>query len=61
LQVGAVATTVEVTGTPLLNEVNTTTGYVLDNNAINLIPLGTGSFTQLALLSPGMSADFLNG
>jgi hypothetical protein len=61
LQVGAVATTVEVTGTPLLNEVNTTTGYVLDNSAINLIPLGTGSFTQLALLSPGMSADFLNG
>ncbi|HUE04126.1 MAG TPA: carboxypeptidase-like regulatory domain-containing protein, partial [Bryobacteraceae bacterium] len=61
LQVGTVATTVEVTGTPLLNEVNTTTGYVLDTTAINNVPLGTGSFTQLALLSPGISADFLNG
>jgi len=61
LEVGAVAATVEVTATPLLNETNTTTGYVLDNSSINLIPLGTGSFTQLALLSPGMSADFLNG
>src|SRR4029077_1974461 len=24
-------------------------------------PLGTGSFTQLALLSPGVNADFLTG
>jgi len=61
LEVGAVATTVEVTATPLLNEVNTTTGYVMDTQAINNVPLGTGSFTQLALLSPGLSADFLNG
>ena len=61
LEVGTVATTVEVTATPLLNAVNTTTGYVLDTDAVNSLPLGTGSFTQLALLSPGMSADFLNG
>ncbi|MBZ5723378.1 MAG: TonB-dependent receptor [Acidobacteriia bacterium] len=61
LEVGAVATTVEVTATPLLNAVDTTTGYVLDTLAINNAPLGTGSFTQLALLSPGLSADFLNG
>jgi hypothetical protein len=61
LEVGAVATTVEVTATPMLNAVDTTTGYVLDSEAINNAPLGTGSFTQLALLSPGMTADFLNG
>src|SRR5580700_2814406 len=61
LEVGAVATTVEVTGTPLLNQTDTTTGYVLDSDAINNSPLGTGSFTQLATLSPGLNADFLNG
>ena len=61
LEVGEVATTVEVTATPLLNAVNTTTGYVLDTEAIMNAPLGTGSFTQLAILSPGLSADFLNG
>jgi len=60
LQVGAVATSVEVTGTPLLNAVDTTSGYVLDSQAINNTPLGTGSFTQLAILSPGLSADFMN-
>ncbi len=59
LELGAVTTTVEVTGTPLLNQVDVTSGYVLDAQAINNTPLGTGSFTQLALLSPGVSADFL--
>src|ERR1700761_1726744 len=48
LEVGAVATSVEVTGTPLLNATDTTSGYVLDAQAINNTPLGTGSFTQLA-------------
>ncbi len=61
LDVGAVATTVEVSGTPLLNQTDTTTGYVLDSDAINNSPLGTGSFTQLAIFSPGLNADFLNG
>jgi hypothetical protein len=61
LEVGAVATTVDVTATPLLNQTDTTTGYVLDSDAINNSPLGTGSFTQLAILSPGLSADFLSG
>jgi hypothetical protein len=61
LEVGSVATTVTVTGTPLLNQTDTTTGYVLDTDAINNAPLGTGSFTQLATLSPGLNADFLNG
>jgi hypothetical protein len=46
---------------PLLNEVDTTNGYVLDENVIRNTPLGTGSFTQLAILSPGVNADFLAG
>jgi hypothetical protein len=60
LQVGSLESTVEVTDTPLLNKVDTTTGYVLESEAINNTPLGTGSFTQLAILAPGVNADFLN-
>src|SRR5215472_5548373 len=61
LQIGAVNQTVEVSATPLLNEVDTTHGYVLDEGVIRNTPLGTGSFTQLAILSPGVNADFLAG
>ena len=61
LKPGAVASTVTVEATPLLNETDTTTGYVLDNQVIENSPLGTGSFTQLAILSPGVNADLLNG
>ncbi|HTG60517.1 MAG TPA: TonB-dependent receptor [Terriglobia bacterium] len=60
LEPGAVTTTVEVTATPRMNSVDTTNGYVLPSSVIQAIPLGTGSFTQLAILSPGVSADFLN-
>ncbi len=60
LEIGTVATSVEVTSTPLLNATDTTSGYVLDSQAINNTPLGTGSFTQLAILSPGLSADFMS-
>jgi hypothetical protein len=61
LKVGAVSTTVEVQGTSLRNETDPTNGYILDTNTINQTPLATGSFTQLALLSPGVNADFLSG
>jgi hypothetical protein len=61
MQVGGGDTTVEVTGTPLLNSVDTTNGYVLNSQQIEETPLGTGSFTQLAVLSPGVNADFLSG
>jgi len=61
LQVGTVATTVEVTATPLMNQVDTTNGYVVDQLTIENTPLGTGSFTQLAILSPGVHADMLGG
>jgi hypothetical protein len=61
LQVGAVTESIEVTATPLLNETDTTNGYVLDESIIRNTPLGTVSFTQLAILSPGVNADFLAG
>jgi hypothetical protein len=61
LQVGALSSTVEVSSTSSMNQVDTTTGYVVDQLTIQQTPLGTGSFTQLAILSPGVHADFLGG
>jgi len=61
LVVGSIGTTVEVNAVPLMNQVDTTIGYVVDSNTIETTPLGTGSFTQLAILSPGVHADFLGG
>jgi hypothetical protein len=61
LRVGAVESVVEVKGTPLLNQTDPTIGYVLNEATINGTPLGTGSFTQLATLSPGANADLLSG
>ncbi len=60
LNPGRVSTTVTVEATPLLNQTDTTTGYTLNELQITDMPLGTGSFTQLAILSPGVSADLLN-
>src|SRR5690348_532122 len=60
LQTGEVSTTVEVTGTPLMNQTDTTNGYTLGTEVIQNTPLGTGSFTQLAILAPGVNADFLS-
>ena len=61
LKPGKVSETVQVTASPLLNEVDTTNGYILDSQTIEEVPLATGSFTQLAILSPGTSADFVSG
>jgi hypothetical protein len=61
LRVGAVSTTIEVTAVPLMNQVDPLNGYVVDQLTIENTPLGTGSFTQLAILSPGVHADFLGG
>jgi hypothetical protein len=61
LRPGQVSATVTVTGTPLLNQTDMTNGYTLDSQIIENIPLGTGSFTQLAILAPGANADFLGG
>lgn len=61
LKVGQVSATIEVTSVPLMNQVDTTVGYVVDQLQLQQTPLGTGSFTQLAILSPGVHADFLQG
>ena len=61
LKPGPVSHTITVEATPLLNQTDTTNGYVLSESIIENTPLGTGSFTQLALLSPGMNADLLGG
>ena len=61
LTVGAVSTTVTVEETPLVNAVDTTNGYVLDKVQMEAVPLPTGSFTGLAVLAPGVSAELPSG
>src|ERR1700739_1747415 len=61
LEAGVVSATITVSGSSLLNMTDTTNGYTLDSGLIENIPLGTGSFTQLAILPPGANADFLGG
>jgi hypothetical protein len=53
--------TVVVEGSPLMNAVDTTVGYVLDKTQIDAVPLATGSFTGLATQSTGVSAEFGGG
>jgi len=60
LQVGQVTESVEVTATPLLNATDATNGYTLDTSQIEITPLATGSFTQMAVLSPGVNAELLS-
>ena len=54
-------TVVSVEAVPLMNAVDTTNGYVLDKEQIQSIPLPTGSFTGLAILSPGVNAELQGG
>lgn len=61
LQPGEVTAQVTVSATPLLNQVDTTNGYTMGSELIESTPLGTGSFTQLAILAPGVNADLLAG
>jgi hypothetical protein len=61
LKVGTVADSVEVDVNPLLNAVDTTNGYVMDKGQIEAIPLPTGSFTGLAILTPGVNAELPGG
>jgi len=60
LKVGQVSESINVTGTPLLNATDATNGYTLDSQQIDLTPLATGSFTQVAALSPGVNAELLS-
>ncbi|MGA3046687.1 MAG: TonB-dependent receptor [Terracidiphilus sp.] len=61
MKVGSVATSIEVTVGNSLDTVDTTNGNVMESAQIENTPLGTGSFTQLATLAPGVSADLLSG
>jgi hypothetical protein len=62
LKVGQVSTSVTVEEkAPLMNAVDTTNGYVLEKSQIQSIPLPTGSFTGLAILSPGVNAELPSG
>ena len=60
LKIGEVSQSIEVTATPLLNDTDATNGYTLDSAQIDVTPLATGSFTQLAVLSPGVNAELLS-
>jgi hypothetical protein len=61
LKVGQASTTVEVEAAPLMNAVDTTNGYVMETQQIDAVPLPTGSFTGLAVLSPGVNAELPGG
>ncbi|HLI78099.1 MAG TPA: TonB-dependent receptor, partial [Acidobacteriaceae bacterium] len=61
LQVGAVSTAVTVEADPLMNSADTTNGYILDRAQIESVPQPTGSFTGLAILSPGVNAELPGG
>jgi hypothetical protein len=61
LKLGNVSETITVQETPLLNAVDTTNGYVMDKVQIDSVPLPTGSFTGLAILSPGVNAELPGG
>ena len=60
LKVGQATESVVVTSTPLLNATDTTNGYTIDASQIQITPLATGSFTQMAVLSPGVNAELLS-
>ena len=61
LKVGETSTTIEVEAAPLMNAVDTTNGYVMETQQISQTPLPTGSFTGLAVLSSGVSAELPSG
>jgi len=61
LKIGNVSESITVEETPLINMVDTTNGYVMDKLEIESVPLSTGAFTGLVVLSPGVSAEFQSG
>ena len=61
MKVGQVGTTIEVQAAPVMNAVDTTNGYVLEQDQIQAVPLPTGSFTGMAILSPGVNAELPAG
>ncbi len=61
MKVGSTSENVTVEASPLINAVDTTNGYILDRAQIDAIPLPTGSFTGVAILSPGVNAELPGG
>src|ERR1700739_2636178 len=61
LKIGNVSESITVEETPLINMVDTTNGYVMDKLEIDSVPLPTGFFTGLTVLSPGVSAELSGG
>ncbi len=61
LKVGQTTDTVEVQATPLMNASDTTNGYVMETSQIQAVPLSTGSFTGVAILSTGVDAELSGG
>src|SRR5271165_2946819 len=61
LKVGQIGTTVTVEAAPLMDSEDTTNGYILEKEQIQGVPLPTGSFTGLAILSPGVNAELPSG
>ena len=61
LKPGAVTDAVTVDASPLMNAVDTTNGYILDKAQLEAIPLPTGSFTGVAIMSPGVNAELPGG
>ncbi|ADW71046.1 outer membrane beta-barrel protein [Granulicella tundricola] len=61
LALGSVSNSVTVEATPLLNTADTTNGYILEHAQLEAVPLSTGSFTGLAILSPGVNAELPGG
>ena len=61
LKAGSKSETIEVDASPLMNAADTTNGYILDKAQIEAIPLPTGSFTGVAILSPGVNAELPGG
>ena len=61
LKIGQTSESVEVVANPMLNATDATNGFSMDSQQIAATPLATGSFTQLAVLSPGTNAELLSG
>lgn len=56
MEVGTVEQTVEVTGAlPLLQTESASVGQVIEQGAVNSLPLNGRNFVQLAILAPGVS------
>ncbi len=61
LKIGHLGESITVEETPLLNDVDTTNGYVMDKAELDAIPLPTGSFTGYVMLSPGVNEELPAG